>query len=686
MGEIHYARLPKNEWRDALLKMKAGGITVAASYAFWIHHEECRGQWDFSGCRDLRTFVETVKDCGLYMFLRIGPWSHGEARNGGFPDWLLQDGCHLRTDDPSYFALVEAYYRKLYEQVKGLLYKDGGPIIGIQIENEYGHCGGLIGEAGEAHMRNLTQLAKNIGFDVPLYTATGWNGAVTGGLLPVMGGYPDAPWDQGVEELTPSGNYVFSYERNDLSIGTDLGMGAALSYDPTKFPYLTAELGGGLQVTHHRRVVPSAQDIAAMSIAKLGSGVNLLGYYMYHGGVNPQGKLSTLQETRASGGYNDLPDLSYDFHAPLGSYGQYNKSYHELRILGMFVADFGESLCAMPALIPDDNPQKTDDRTRFRYSFRHNGSWGYVFFNNHVRHMMRPYFPHITLTVPGMDFGVDSRLPAFDVAPGEYGFFPYNMPVHGGAIKFAKATPLCKINTTTVLYGTEMDATGDVLLISRDEALNSYKITRDVRYGAARNVSADTDINDATTDAERLIISNNPLIQDGDKIQIFATEKPQIKVYPAWNDAPEGFTFIGMDGLFGVYVKSAHCETHPLYNSAIPHCDASCSITPISDTRYQLDFDGLDPQYGYTCIIEYTADTAKAYIDGQLIMDDFYKDGVWVIGLDRHNLPKTIEIELEPLHVGAQIYLEAWPPMSEGSVCRIDRVTVAPVMRVYLSL
>jgi len=648
MGEIHYSRLPKNEWRDELLKMKSGGITVIASYTFWIHHEECRSQWDFSSSRDLKTFVETVKDCGLYMFLRIGPWSHGEARNGGFPDWLMHDGCELRTDDPAYLALVEEFYRRLYGQVKGLFLKDGGPIIGIQIENEYGHCGGLTGEAGETHMRNLTKMATDIGFDAPLYTATGWNGAVTGGLLPVMGGYPDAPWDQGIEEIEPSGNYIFSHERNDLSIGSDLGLGADISYDQSKFPYLTAELGGGLQVTRHRRVVPSAQDIAAMSIAKLGSGVNLLGYYMYHGGVNPEGKLTTLQETKASGGYNDLPELSYDFHAPLGSYGQYQESYHELRILGMFAADFGESLCTMPALIPADNPQKPDDRSRFRYSFRHNGNWGYLFFNNHVRHMMRPAFPQVSVTVPGLDL----TLPAFDIMPGQYGFYPFNMPVHGGVIKFAQATPLCNINTTTVLYGTEMDATGDVLLITREEALRAYKISGET---------------------ERLIISNNPLLQDGEEIHIFTTDNPQIKVYPPWENAPEGFEYKGMDRVFGMYERQ------------LPKSRAYCKVTTQNDTRYRLEFIGLDPKFDYECNIKYTADSAKAYIDNRLVMDDFYKDGQWYIGLSRHNNPKEMEIELEPLYANAQIYLEAWPPMDKEFVCRIDSVSIMPIYRVYFN-
>ncbi|MBP5157999.1 MAG: beta-galactosidase, partial [Treponema sp.] len=281
MGEIHYSRYPDSEWRRELLKMKAGGVDIVSAYTIWIHHEEVEGEWDFSGCRDLRKFVSLIGDCGLTMMLRIGPWCHGEVRNGGFPDWLLKKCPENRCDNPAYLDEVRKFYSKLYEQVDGLLLKDGGPIIGVQIENEYGHCGGLSGAAGEAHMRSLTALAKEAGFDVPLYTATGWGGAVTAGLLPVMGGYCEAPWDPRVTEIEPSGNYLFSYERNDHAIGSDFGLGEGITFDMDKVPYLTAELGGGLQVTYKRRPVARAADLGAMSLVKLGSGCTLLGYYMY---------------------------------------------------------------------------------------------------------------------------------------------------------------------------------------------------------------------------------------------------------------------------------------------------------------------------------------------------------------------------------------------------------------------
>ncbi|MWL55393.1 beta-galactosidase, partial [Escherichia coli] len=129
--------------------------------------------------------LETVKKVGMYSILRIGPWAHGEARNGGFPDWLLEDarekGYEVRSNAPQYLEHVRNFYSKTYEQAKGYFIKDDGPVIGIQIENEFGHCGGLTGDEGEKHMQILKKMAQEIGFITPIYTATGWGGAVTGG-------------------------------------------------------------------------------------------------------------------------------------------------------------------------------------------------------------------------------------------------------------------------------------------------------------------------------------------------------------------------------------------------------------------------------------------------------------------------------------------------------------------------
>lgn len=88
MAEFHFSRYPAEEWEEELEKIKAGGVDVVSTYVFWIHHEEEEGVFNFSGQRDLRRFVALCGKHDLHVWLRIGPWCHGEVRNGGFPDWL----------------------------------------------------------------------------------------------------------------------------------------------------------------------------------------------------------------------------------------------------------------------------------------------------------------------------------------------------------------------------------------------------------------------------------------------------------------------------------------------------------------------------------------------------------------------------------------------------------------------
>jgi len=85
MGELQYSRMDKSRWADEILKMKACGVNVIATYSFWNHHEEIEGQFDWSGNKNLRSFIKLCGQLGVYAYPRIGPWSHGEARNGGTP-------------------------------------------------------------------------------------------------------------------------------------------------------------------------------------------------------------------------------------------------------------------------------------------------------------------------------------------------------------------------------------------------------------------------------------------------------------------------------------------------------------------------------------------------------------------------------------------------------------------------
>lgn len=633
MGEMHYSRYPSAYWRESLLKMRSLGVDVVSSYVIWIHHEEVEGAYDFSGCRDLRKFIETVGDCGLEFFIRIGPWSHAEVRNGGFPDWLLSKGFALRTNDIGYLDQVRRYYRRIAEEVSGLFHKDGGPIIGVQIENEYGHCGGMTGPGGEAHMKTLTALAREAGFDAPYWTATGWGGAVTGGLLPVMGGYCEAPWDQRLAEIEPSGNYLFTHERNDHNIGSDYGFGFGITYDIDLFPYLTAELGGGLQVTAHRRPIATAEDIGAMTLAKLGSGVNLLGYYMFHGGTNPKGKFTTLQESRESGSINDLPVLSYDFRAPIREYGQVSDTARELKLFALFAHSFGSALCRMDAHIPDGNPARPTDAESFRHSWRHDGSSGFLFINNYQRRRKQARHDGVALVAPIPDGPV---FPELTIEDGEYFFLPFNMRVGSALLRTSLATPLCVLpaeNPLYVFYATSRQA-ASLLDAGNVAALYQFEGGKWPTDAEIRTLTRD-EARNAWVVRGRLMIDSGCVVEDRESITVISRD-----------DGDE---------------------------------DRVVSVSRDGDTTWMIS---VPPWDADDCFlrIEWEGNTAKIYEDGALVADDFCLGSrhVWEIGLKRFGIGRAHEyvLEITPIREGDPVFLETWPRIESGIACRVLSVAL----------
>lgn len=698
MGEMHFSRYPRKYWEEELLKMKAGGIDIVSLYVIWIHHEEIQGEYDFTGDRDLRAFLETVKKCGLYSILRIGPWAHGEARNGGFPDWLLQDarekGYEPRTDAPAYLEHVRRFYEKTFEQAKGFLLKDGGPVIGIQIENEYGHCGGKGGEEGEQHMRTLLAMAREIGFEAPIYTATGWGGAVTGGMIPVMGGYCEAPWDQRTTEIEPSGNYIFTRERNDHNIGSDHGLGVGITFDMDKFPYLTAELGGGLQVTKHRRPVATGTDTAAMTMTKLGSGANLLGYYMYHGGTNPKGKLTTLQETRETGYPNDLPECSYDFNAPLREYGQMEDTYRHVRLLSAFIHDFGDDLTDMAYTEQPGNPSKPDDLVSLRSAVRfkrevlpdgRTGSRGYLFVNNYQRRYEMALHRDVELKAYAEDGKeILASYPVRNVKDGDYFFYPFGMPVGEKALLTIDATPVCILHGAgadgkdAYVFYTDSDrqASADVkgdldgnsiIVLTASEALHSSKVIID---GKEHLIISDAE---AVTDADGHV----QLYFEVDQKERFKT--PEFRIYPDIDKLPLGFErdkdqgeaqdFLSGDA-FALYRGKNRIEN-----------TLTAEFAQKSENLYEITLPGkLDGLGEIFAHINYEANTARLLKDGEVQDDNFYTGQSFEVGLKRYfdkfgeGDALTFELELEPLYENDKIYLQNWPTMQDGKACRLVNI------------
>ena len=441
MGEYHFVRDSREAWPRELAKIKAGGVNIVATYMLWIYHEETEGEFDFSGDRDIRAFILECQAQGLEVMLRIGPWAHGECRNGGFPDWLVSSGIPLRCNDARYMEKARIWYEKIYEQVQGLFIKEGGPIIGIQFENE------LVDNA--EHLLALKHLALEIGYDAPIYTVTGWNSKYgaripVDEMLPVFAAYVDAPWDESLKALPPSHHFSFDPTRNDTAVGMDLmrdtdADGWRLPYE--RYPFATCELGSGLQVTHHRRPIVSAMDAYALSLVKLGCGNNLIGYYMFHGGTNKIGKLSTLQESKATGYPNDVPILNYDFQTCLSQYGEARDQYGMLNLLHLFAEDFGHLLAPMEHVGTETFVPCTDAK-HLRCALRTDGKSGFVFVNHHQRGLgledVRGTVIH----------ALDVTFPAIDVC-GDISFFmPVRMDLDHVHLRCATAQPLCRAGST----------------------------------------------------------------------------------------------------------------------------------------------------------------------------------------------------------------------------------------------
>ena len=164
-GEIHFARVPREYWRDRLHSLKAMGLNTVCAYLFWNYHEFEQGKYDWSGQADAAEFCRLAQEEGLWVILRPGPYACAEWDGGGLPWWLLRhDGIRLRTGDPEFLKSATAWYREVGRRLAPLQITHGGPIIMAQVENEYGSYG-----KDTDYMGTLRQALIDAGFDIPLF-------------------------------------------------------------------------------------------------------------------------------------------------------------------------------------------------------------------------------------------------------------------------------------------------------------------------------------------------------------------------------------------------------------------------------------------------------------------------------------------------------------------------------------
>ena len=158
-GELHYERIPREYWRDRLQKARAMGLNTVSTYVFWNVHEPKPGVYDFSGSLDVAAFIRTAQEEGLYVILRPGPYACAEWDLGGLPAWLLADpDIVLRSGDEKFLAPAERWLQRLGRELAPLQITHGGPIIAVQVENEYGSFGD-----DHAYMKRILAALRNAG-------------------------------------------------------------------------------------------------------------------------------------------------------------------------------------------------------------------------------------------------------------------------------------------------------------------------------------------------------------------------------------------------------------------------------------------------------------------------------------------------------------------------------------------
>lgn len=168
-GEMHYPRVPRAYWRDSFRKARAMGLNTIQTYAFWNLHEPEPGKFDFSGNLDIAEFVRIAGEEGLDVMVRPGPYICTELDFGGFPAWLLRTpGLRVRSMDSRFMQASGRYIKRLGQELVPLLVSRGGPIVMVQVENEYGSFG-----IDQDYMEAIKKQVIDAGFDVSLFTSDG---------------------------------------------------------------------------------------------------------------------------------------------------------------------------------------------------------------------------------------------------------------------------------------------------------------------------------------------------------------------------------------------------------------------------------------------------------------------------------------------------------------------------------
>lgn len=742
-GEFHFSRYPQQYWDESIKKMKAGGITIIATYVFWNLHEEEEGKFEWTGDKNVRAFVELCKKNDVYAVVRIGPFCHGEIRNGGYPDWLLGKPLNIRSNDPQYLSYVNRLYEEIGRQLKGLYYKDGGPVIGIQLENEYQHSAAPWGLTypgqpldftaaesdlkeiqegagtakgdnpfaglGNDHMKVLKSLAVKAGMDVPVYTATGWGYAATipNESLPVTAAYAYPFW-------TPARDYSPFFLYKDMHANPDY---SPVRYRPGDYPAFPAELGSGIMTVYSRRPIAVHQSLDALINRCLGSGANGIGYYMYHGGSTPKGKYSFMSD-EAYG----LPKISYDFQAPVGEYGQVREGFHRLKLLHFFIQDFGDLLAPMQTVLPENSGSLVpEDISNLRYAVRVKGNSGFLFLNNFQDDTTMKDQLNIQLKIKTGEGEVSiPEAGGFDLKSGDNAIFPFNLDMNGVRLRYATAQLLMKATGPAPYYvfftpegihgefsfaagkkvqnvsGATIDVTRQRTLVKCTAEVSEFSVSLGGKKTTVLVIDKSRALRSyvVTINGQRsLVFSDGVVLPASSGFELLSDGRNSfgLDVYPRITVVP--------NTTIGSISKTAGNKVFSCWRVQLPPAEFPVNTKQITSRKIAVDLPqslpaGVNDVY---LTIYYTGDTGMGFLNGELVADEFYHGIPWTIGLRRFISPvpaaKEMVLYFRPMQKNAsylvdlQPYPQYIPDFGRSkSYLKVNSITFVPQYKTLIKL
>ena len=303
-GSLHYFRVPRFYWKDRLMKMKAGGLNAVQTYIAWNIHEPVHGQYNFEGDADVVSFIELANSIGLLVILRPGPYICAEWEFGGYPPWLLMKNTSIRlrnAENKQYLSYLKSWMSVLLPKLKPLLYSNGGPVISVQVENEYGDMRDFYG-CDHSYLKFLENLFREyLGNDVILFTV-----------------------DSASEALLSCGTIPSLYATVDFGPGADPEKAFAIlrKFSP-KGPLVNTEFYPGMFDQWGRPHHTSSAENVARFLDKILSMNASVSFYVYEGGTN---------FGFMNGASNLVPAItSYDYDAPLTEAGDTTTKFRILR-------------------------------------------------------------------------------------------------------------------------------------------------------------------------------------------------------------------------------------------------------------------------------------------------------------------------------------------------------------------